>query len=186
MSEYQYYEFCSIHAPIDENAREEMYALSSRARITTHGASYVYNYSDFPDDPKKLLLKYFDVFFYISNWGDIRLMLKYPSQEINIEELNKYCISDFINYEIYNSYVVLDINFGNEDGFGWIEGEGMLSELLPLYNEIKASNYQLLRLIASYTNSEDDSYKMDTELALSNAQEAFFKYAEIDHNMFYE
>ncbi len=149
-------------------------------------ASYVYNYGDFPDDPNKLLLKYFDVFFYINNWGDIQLMLKYPSQEINIEGLNKYCISDFINCEIHNSYVVLDINFGNEDGFGWVEGEGMLSELLPLYDEIQTGNYQLLRLIAFYTGGEDNSYKMNSGFALSNAQEAFFKYAEIDHSIFYE
>lgn len=62
MSEYQYYEFCSISKPLTREARMEMASLSSRAKVSTHGASYVYNYGDFKGDPKQLLLKHFDVF----------------------------------------------------------------------------------------------------------------------------
>jgi len=91
MSEYQYYEFCKINRPLTIDARKEMYSLSSRAKVTTHGASYVYNYGDFRGNPKDLLLKYFDVFFYISNFGCIQLMFKYRNQEINIDEVKKYC-----------------------------------------------------------------------------------------------
>lgn len=81
MSEYQYYEFCKTHKPLSIYARNEMQALSSRAKITTHGASYEYNYGDFRGDPKALLLKHFDIFFYISNWGCIQLMFKYKTQD---------------------------------------------------------------------------------------------------------
>ncbi|EKD72555.1 MAG: hypothetical protein ACD_45C00643G0004 [uncultured bacterium] len=63
MSEYQYYEFCSITSPISSEARKAMRSLSSRANVSTHGVSYTYNYGDFKGEPKKLLLKYFDVFF---------------------------------------------------------------------------------------------------------------------------
>lgn len=181
MSEYQYYEFCKINQPLTLEARKEMYSLSSRANVTTHGASYVYNYGSFRGDPKKLLLNYFDVFFYISNFGCIRLMFKYKDQEINITELNTYCVKHFIRCETQNSHVLLDINFTNEDGFGWIEGEGMLPDLLPLYDEVKAGNYRFLQLVAEANTGNLLHHKPD--LVQSPAQEAFCKYAEIDHNI---
>lgn len=92
MSGYRYYEFCRINKPISSEAREEMASLSSRARITTHGASFVYNYGDFRGKPKQLLLKYFDVFFYVSNFGIIELIFKYKVQQLELAELKKYCI----------------------------------------------------------------------------------------------
>ncbi len=39
MSEYQYYEFCSISKPLSQETRKEMASLSSRAKVGTHGAS---------------------------------------------------------------------------------------------------------------------------------------------------
>ena len=187
MSGYQYYEFCKMNTPLTADARKEMYSLSSRANVTTHGASYVYNYGDFRGNTKELLLKYFDVFFYISNFGCIQLMFKYKAQEINIDEVKKYCIKHVISCDAQNSRVVLDINFSNEEGFGWVEGEGMLPDLLPLYDEIKTGNYQFLRLVAGAHNANtSSSLGNNSGLALSQAQEAFFKYAESDHNLFCE
>src|SRR5579872_4904010 len=110
MSEYQYYEFCSVNKPLSPKAREEMASLSSRAKISTHGASYVYNYGDFRGDPKKLVLKYFDVFFYISNFGGIRLLFKYPVDQVNVDQIKKYSIKDFISAKIQKEYVLLDID----------------------------------------------------------------------------
>ncbi len=183
MSEYQYYEFCKINAPLTSDARKKMYSLSSRANVTTHGASYVYNYGDFRGNSKELLLKYFDIFFYISNFGCIQLMLKYRDQEVNTSELEKYCAKHVVSCETQNAYVVLDINYSNEDGFGWVEGEGMLPDLLPLYDEIKAGNYQFLRLVAGANNANtNSSLENNSGLGLSQAQEAFFKYAGIDHH----
>lgn len=92
MSEYQYYEFCCISEPLSAEARREMHSLSSRAQVGTHGAHYVYNYGDFRGEPEALLLKYFDVFFYIANWGTLQLSFKYSVQDINIAEVKKFCI----------------------------------------------------------------------------------------------
>src|SRR5690348_13842640 len=111
MSEYQYYEFCKINTPLSTETRKEMYSLSSRAKVSTHGASYVYNYGDFRGNAEDLLLKHFDVFFYISNWGCIRLMFKYTTQEVDAGKLKKYCIKHIIDCKIQGSYVLLDINF---------------------------------------------------------------------------
>ena len=89
MSEYQYYEFCNLSKPLSKEVRKYMRSLSSRARISSHGASYVYNYGNFRGTPKQILLKYFDVFFYISNWGTVNLMFKYPTNEICFDEIEK-------------------------------------------------------------------------------------------------
>lgn len=187
MSGYQYYEFCKINAPLTADARKEMYSLSSRANITTHGASYVYNYGDFRGNSKALLLKYFDVFFYISNFGCIQLMFKYSVTEVNAYKLKQYCIDEPISCEITDTHVLLDIDYNNEEGFSdWIEGEEMLIELLPLYDEIKSGNYEILRILADVCDGKTDILKKpaqgnDIDIALSEAQEAFLKFAELDH-----
>jgi hypothetical protein len=47
MSEYQYYEFLAIDRPLTETQKSKISALSSRAHITSHMASFVYSYGDF-------------------------------------------------------------------------------------------------------------------------------------------
>lgn len=179
MSEYQYYEFCRINEPISQEARKEMRSLSSRANVSTHGASYVYNYGNFRGKPKELLLKHFDVFFYISNFGTIQLMFKYKDYQIEIEELKKYNISDVISCKQYGDQILLDICVHNEKGFGWIEGEGWLADFLPIYDEIKAKDYRFLHLIKALHNkftgeNQDPLNKTITE-GLSAAHEAFLE-----------
>lgn len=151
MSEYQYYEFCSLNSPITSEALKEMSSLSSRAKIGTHGAVYVYNFGDFRGNPEKLVLKYFDVFFYIANWGTIRLLFKYHKNEINFNDIKKYCIKDAITCKQEADFILFDLRVQNEEGFGWTEGEGILPDLLPLYDEIK-SNYQILKLISAFND----------------------------------
>ena len=178
MSEYQYYEFCSISKPLTREARMEMASLSSRAQVSTHGASYVYNYGDFKGDPKRLVLKHFDVFFYINNFGGIRLLFKYPVEGINITQMKKYCIKDVVSAKTQKEKILLDVDINVEEGFGWIEGEGMLVDLLPLYDEIKTGNYQFLKLVSSIheeLTGEENTLKTTISKFknLSAAQEAF-------------
>jgi hypothetical protein len=182
MSEYQYYEFCKLSAPLTAKTKKEMLSLSTRANVSTHGASYVYHYGNFRSNPKELLLKYFDVFFYISNWGCIQLMFKYPKKSLHPDRIKQYCIKPVIDCEVKGAHVLLDINFTNEHGLGWVEGEGMLSDLLPIYDEIKSKNYQFLQLVAEAQSSTpvQDTIMKNSGLALSEAQEAFFRYADVD------
>lgn len=185
MSEYQYYEFCSISKPLTREARDEMASLSSRANIGTHNVSYLYNYGDFRGNSNKLLLKHCDVFFYISNFGTIRLTFKYNIAQIDMNEIQKYCIEDTIDCEQYGQDILLDITIQNEDGFGWTEGEGLLSDLLPLYDEIKDKNYQFLRIVLAVNNefsgeSENSLATLLSEIPLlSVAQQTFLESAAI-------
>lgn len=184
MSEYQYYEFCSLHSPLSAAARKEMSALSSRAQVGTHSASYVYHYGDFRGNPKALLLKYFDVFFYSSNWGTIRLMFKYPTQAIEREKLKKYCIKQVISCQAQGDFVVLNMAINNEDGFGWIEGEGLLAAFLPLYEELQSKNYQFLQLIKAIhdeltSGKENTLASVLADMKLSAAQSAFLEHTGV-------
>ena len=121
-------------------------SLSSRARVGSHNASYVYNYGDFRSDPQKLLLKHFDMFFYISNFGTIQLMFKYHCDDINLDQIQQFSRKHVIELNRVEQYVVLHINVNNEEGFGWTEGEGLLPDLLPIYTEIQQGDYQALKL----------------------------------------
>lgn len=180
MSEYQYYEFCSLNFPMTSEARKEMTSLSSRAKISTHGAVYVYNYGDFRGNPEKLVLKYFDVFFYIANWGTVQLLFKYPKKEANFNEIKKYYIEDVISCQEHGEFILLDLNIQNEEGFGWTEGEGILPDLLPLYDEIKSRNYQILKLIAAINNefsaeNENSLEEFISALTLTSAQKSYLE-----------
>lgn len=184
MSEYQYYEFCSLHSPLSAAARQEMQGLSSRAHVGTHSAAYVYNYGDFRGVPETLLLKHFDVFFYIADWGTIRLMFKYSAQKIKREDIKKYCVKDVISCKEQGDYLVLDVMIHNEDGFGWTEGEGLLAEFLPLYEEIKSKDYQFLKLIKAvhdeWTGEEENALASAlSSMKLSAAQSTFLKHIEV-------
>jgi hypothetical protein len=178
MSDYQYYEFCQIGKPLSQEARREMASLSSRAHVGTHSASYVYNYGNFRGNPKELLLKYFDVFFYISKYGTVQLMFKYENHEVDVDKLKKFSIKYVISCEQHGHTVLLDVCLTNEEDFGWTEGEGLLPDFLPLYDEIKTKNYQFLK-IATAINSEFSGKNENTfgseisNFELSPAQEAF-------------
>ena len=54
MSEYQYYEFRAVDTPLTESQKADVSKLSSRAYVTSHSASFVYNYRDFPGNTEKI------------------------------------------------------------------------------------------------------------------------------------
>ena len=68
MSEYQYYEFQALDRPLPHEAQAEIQSLSSRVQLIATSASFVFNYSNFPGDPYRVLAKYFDAMLYITNW----------------------------------------------------------------------------------------------------------------------
>jgi hypothetical protein len=63
-----------------------------------------------------------------------------------------------------NGSIVVAIELGCEDGFGWTEGEGMLVDLLPLYDEIKNKNYRCLDLAKAI----NETLFMEDENSLAN------------------
>ena len=147
MSEYQYYEFQSVDRRLTQSEQEALSQLSSRAQISSSRAIFVYSYGDLPGQEKQLLIKYFDAMFYIANWGSLQLMFRFPKGLIDIELMQQYCVEDIVEVSEINNFVILEISINEEGGFdGWIEGEGNLSSLIGLRQEILQGDYRLLYL----------------------------------------
>ena len=133
MSEYQYYEFQTIEHRLRAQEQSEIQKLSSRVQLTPTQAIFIYNYGDFRGDPEKVLTQYFDVMFYIANWGTWRLMFKFPKGLVDPKLFEPYKLTHAITIKQSSKYILLDIIINEEEGIGgWVEGEGWLPRLLPL------------------------------------------------------
>ena len=145
MSEYQYYEFQTIDRPLSQAEQQAVSLLSSRVQLSSTRAIFTYSYGNFRGDPKELLVQYFDAMFYMANWGTLQLMFRFPKALIDVERMQKYCVEYQIVVSEINNFVILEISIDDE-GFGWIEGEGNLSSLIGLRQEILQGDYRLLYL----------------------------------------
>lgn len=147
MSEYQYYEFQTIDRPLTEEERIEIGSWSSRTRPTSTQAVFTYSYGDFPKSPEQVVGKYFDAMLYVANWGSKRLMFRFPCTAVDEEMLRKYSFPDMVKIFILDDNLVLDINFYDEESDNsWVEGEGWLTSLIILRNDILNGDYRMLYL----------------------------------------
>lgn len=152
MSEFQFYEFRTIDKPLSEKDRKEIGRWSSRTTPTSNSAVFTYHYSDFPKDKKKVVEKYFDAMFYFANWGSKRLILKFPKELVDIEQIQQYCF-EFDDELILNeteNYVIIDFVFSEEGNSGWFDGEGCLTSLISLRNDILEGDFRCLYLAWLY------------------------------------
>ncbi|MBE9109698.1 hypothetical protein IQ273_09760 [Nodosilinea sp. LEGE 07298] len=147
MSEYQYYEFQALDRLLTPEEQETLQALSSRAHITPHRASFVYNYGDFRGGPEAVLAKYFDAMFYIANWGTWQIMFRFPKALVERSWFEPYEVEDAIAVTTTTHHLILNIEIREEEGLmGWVEGEGWLPRLLPLRDDLLAGDLRLLYL----------------------------------------
>ncbi|MDY7048671.1 MAG: hypothetical protein RPG89_08640 [Microcystis panniformis WG22] len=195
MSEYQYYEFQAIDRPLTQEERAAICELSSRVKPTATSASFTYSYGNFRGDPKQVLARYFDIMYYITNWGTQQLMFRFPTSLINREAIELYCIDNYISLSFAGDWAILDWEFSQEEGFNdWIEGEGILSELIGLRQEILQQDYRGLYLawLKAIDLSEGyidiDKTQLEPPLPpglgqLSAAQKAFTEIFELDEHL---
>jgi len=175
MSEYQYYEFQAIDKRLSDNDKQEIKKLSSRVQPTNTTASFVYHHGDFRHDPYKVLLNYFDAMLYIANWGTHQLMFRFPKGAIPAHIMAQYEFGETVVWTQEKEFCVLNISFDeiNNEGM-WIEGEGILSEIISVRDEILTGDYRALYLAwlisadyeADRYDIEDDDFEPeDDELA---------------------
>ncbi len=146
MSEYQYYEFRSVDGPLTEDEQQEIGSWSSRSYPTAIGATFVYNYGSFRKNEKRAVERYFDAMFYISNWGTKQLIFKFPMDLVDIEAIRPYCTHDEISLSESGKNVLVDFCFSEEEGGGWVDGEGWLDSLIDPRNNILHGDYRALYL----------------------------------------
>ncbi len=148
MSEYQYYEFQAIDQPLTEAQRADVATLSSRARVTSHSAAFVYNYGDFHGDPFSLLSDYFDVMLYMANWGSRQLMFALPTTLLESQRLEPYCSAEEINVRKTKNKkkIIVDLNFQDEEQAEWTAGEDWLDDLVAIREELIQGDFRVLYL----------------------------------------
>ncbi|MCU0481801.1 MAG: hypothetical protein MUE54_11430 [Anaerolineae bacterium] len=171
MSEYQFYEFRAVDRRLTEDDKQAIRKLSSRVEPTDTTATFVYSYSDFRHDPYQVLHQYFDAMLYITNWGTHQLMFKFPKGAIPDHIMKTYQFGENMVWTQEKTCSILNIQFDElEQEYGWIEGEGMLSEILPIRDEILDGDYRALYLgwlMSAVYQTEmydwDDSIEIDPE-----------------------
>jgi hypothetical protein len=192
MSEYQYYEFHAVDRPLSEKEQAEVGSYSNRAEVTSTRAVFTYSYSDFPGDPQKILQKYFDAMLYLTNWGTKQLVFRLPRSLVDAKALAAYCFPDLISTSVAKTHIILDICLREEEG-GWVDGEGWLSSLAMLRQDILQGDYRALYLAWLKSISFDEGIEEHEELleppvpaglkGLSASLKSFVNFFEIDADL---
>ena len=200
MSEYQYYEFLAIDRPLDDDEQAEVRSLSTRARITATSFVNEYHWGDFKGDPNLLMERYYDAHLYVANWGTHRVMFRLPSDLLDPEVVEDYCVDDQLSAWVTDGFVVLD--FTSEDHSGEFDfdydAETLLSAIVGVRAELAAGDFRPLYLawLAAYGAWERDEDAFDREAdddleppvppglgTLTAAQQALVDFLRLDDDL---
>jgi len=146
MSEYQYYEWQTLDRPLTPEERAAVNELSSHIDVTSSQAVVTYSWGDFKHDPMQVLARYFDAFLYLANWGSKQLAFRFPQGLLDRQPIEPYLWEDCIELKPVGEYLILDISLHKEGGGEWIEGEGWLSSLSRLRDDLLEGDYRALYL----------------------------------------
>ena len=172
MSEYQYHEWQAVDRVLTPDEQTVVNDLSSHIEVSSSRAVVTYHWSDFRHDPKQVLLRFFDAYFYLANWGSLRLMFRFPKGLLDEADILPYCIDEFITFETIGKYQVLDLDFSPEEGEGWMKADAGLSHFIRLRADLLEGDFRLLHLawlkaMTFYGEpNEDEGYEDDdTDIA---------------------
>ncbi len=84
---------------------------------------------------------------YMASWGTTRLVVRLPEELVDPSRLQAYCIEDIISIKSVPGSVLLDIEFNDENGCGWIEDSDQLSDITEVRAMLIAGDYRPLYLI---------------------------------------
>src|SRR6266511_3570966 len=90
MSEYQYYEFRAVDRPLSRTERDELRAISTRARITERSFANSYDWGNFKGSPDQFMERYFDLFLYLANWGSRRFSMRLPVRLLDASDIERF------------------------------------------------------------------------------------------------
>ena len=198
MSEYQYYEFQAIDRPLTPEEQQAVARLSSRVDPHPRRAVFTYSFGGgLRRPPEELLANYYDAMLYLANWGSRRLMFRFPTALVDVEELQQYNVMtreypyDTIDVSTQGEFVILAIRLDEEAGFGWIEGDGWLDALVGLRDALLQLDYRSLYLawlrgltLADDVDEEAQEPPVPPGLRrLSPALESFIELFEVDEDL---
>jgi hypothetical protein len=170
MSSYEYHEFRAVDRPLTPAEQREVAKLSSRAEVSAHHATFVYNYSSFRGDPNELLTTVFDAMFFISSYGDMQLVFRLPRSLFDLSRAEPYLVEEGgvttsgIQLRAFGDQLLLSVGL-EEMELGWVEGEGWLEPMLPLREDLLAGDDRPLYLfwLAAFENGLVDLDEVEEE-----------------------
>ena len=147
MSEYQYYGWQAIDRPLDERELEEVSRLSSHMdQVNSTCASVTYQWGDFKHNPAQILLKYFDVFLYDSNFGYRRVAFRIPKKLLDPSAIAAYIDDENVSLETHGNFQILELSCNEEYDLETIDSDRMLNRLTALREQIIQGDYRALYL----------------------------------------
>jgi hypothetical protein len=146
VSEYQYHEWQTVDQVLTPEEQAVVNDLSSHIEVSSSRAVVTYHWSDFHHDPKQVLVRFFDAYFYLANWGSLQLMFRFPKGLLDEADILPYCIDEFITFDTIGKYQVLDFDFSPEEGQGWMQADAGLSHFIHLRADLLEGDYRLLYL----------------------------------------
>ena len=180
MSEYQRYEFMTIERPLTREQLDAVNDLSSHIEASSTHALIEYHWGDFKHDPVAVLREFFDGFLYWANWGTPELAFRFPHGILPATLIDGYDFFDFVTFNQYPDYDILDIHFGEmEAPDEWTEYE--LGELIAIRDELMEGDLRSLyitwlasqRMMGDY--DEDEEEDEDVEISAPPVPPAFGK-----------
>ncbi|MCE7982406.1 MAG: hypothetical protein DYG89_14525 [Caldilinea sp. CFX5] len=197
MSEYQYYEFRTINRQLTPAERTAVNKLSSHGHTTATSFSVDYSYGNFKHDPNQVLARYFDLFFYMANWGTVMLKFRYPKGLLDLRRLEPYCLDGtmVIDHQTVDDSVIVGFDWNPEDSTDWIEADGLVDGVAGLYHEIMGGDYRAFYLawLRAIQNGADYSGEVEEDTleppvppgldSLSPALTDFMALFEIDKDL---
>ena len=121
--EFQYYEFQSLDRPLTTAEMKTIGAWSSRSTPTNRRAVFTYAYGDFGQNMLQATARYFDAALYRANWGNRRLIFRFPKKFVDVQALQQYALDSYVEVTVRGELVLVDFQNGEEpegDGY-WIE-----------------------------------------------------------------
>lgn len=183
MSEFQYYEFQKIDGQLNFQEIQEIKKQSSRAKVNSNQAIFVYNYGSFRGEPENMLASYFDAMLYLANWGSKQLSFRLPKHLVNIKDLRIYEHDQIVEIQEINDSVILNLYFNDENGFDWIEEDDIstiLSSLSILRKDILLKDYRCLYLtwLAHFTANDPEIVKLPMLVNLQTLSPELSQFAD--------
>ncbi len=192
MSEYQYYEFVAVDAPLTATQMAELRARSSRAVITPTSFVNEYHWGDLKGDPSDWMRRYFDAHIYVANWCSCWLLLRLPNDVFDVNTLNAFATQSAFTVERTDRHWILgwELSEGDDDRFGAEDGHGWMGRLAALRDELLRGDLRPLYLGwpagVSTGEVEDAALELSPPPGLSRltaAQQSLVEFLEIDPDL---
>lgn len=121
-------------------------ASSSRAAISRTRFSNYYTFGDLKANPRDLLTTYFDASLYFAHWHFVELAFRYPKGVIDVKSLRRYRTGQSLDVSSKGRDVVIAMSIERDDFDAAEDGQGWLSSLVALRNDIAGGDQRALYL----------------------------------------